>query len=72
MLFRSEQIATVRGPIGLDLGGKEPPETALAIMAEIVAARRSGSGLPMRERYAGPGGGAQPGQAAPAIASVAG
>ena len=68
----AEQIATVRGPIGLDLGGKEPSETALAIMAEIVAARRSGSGLPMRERFAGSGGGAQPGQAAPAIASVAG
>jgi xanthine dehydrogenase accessory factor len=44
------QVDSVRGPIGLDLGGKDPAETALAIMAEIVAARRGGSGSPMRER----------------------
>ncbi len=46
------EIATVHGPIGLDLGGKDPAETALAIMAEIVAARRGGSGVPMGERHA--------------------
>ncbi|MGH2356626.1 MAG: XdhC family protein [Candidatus Limnocylindria bacterium] len=40
-------LARLHGPIGLDLGGREPAEIALAIMAEIVAARRSGSGLPM-------------------------
>ncbi len=45
-----DQIGRLRGPIGLDLGGKDPAETALAIMAEIVAARRGGSGAPMRER----------------------
>ena len=44
------QIGSLRGPIGLDLGGRDPAETALAIMAEIVAARRGGSGRPMRER----------------------
>jgi xanthine dehydrogenase accessory factor len=38
-----EQLATIRGPIGLDLGGREPAETALAILAEIVAVRRRGS-----------------------------
>lgn len=32
-----EQIGRIRGPIGLDLGGKSPEEMALAIMAEIVA-----------------------------------
>jgi xanthine dehydrogenase accessory factor len=48
----AEQIGGLHGPIGLDLGGKDPAETALAIMAEIVAARRGGSGLPMRERLA--------------------
>jgi xanthine dehydrogenase accessory factor len=37
------QLAQVRGPIGLDLGGREPAETALAILAEIVAVRRGGS-----------------------------
>lgn len=47
-----ELIARLRGPIGLDLGGRDPAETALAIMAEIVAARRGGSGRPMRERVA--------------------
>ena len=38
-----EQIASVHGPIGLDLGGRAPAETALAIMAEIVARRYGGS-----------------------------
>jgi xanthine dehydrogenase accessory factor len=37
------QVATIRGPIGLDLGGREPAETALAILAEIVSVRRKGS-----------------------------
>ncbi|MBI2776326.1 MAG: XdhC family protein [Chloroflexi bacterium] len=46
------EIATVHGPIGLDLGGREPAETALAIMAEIVAERRGGTGSPMRQRMA--------------------
>jgi xanthine dehydrogenase accessory factor len=45
-----EQISQVRGPIGLDLGGRDPAETALAVMAEIVATRRGGSGIPMRDR----------------------
>jgi xanthine dehydrogenase accessory factor len=44
------ELANVRGPIGLDLGGREPVETALAIMAEVVAARRGGSGGPLRDR----------------------
>jgi xanthine dehydrogenase accessory factor len=47
-----EQLARLRGPIGLDLGGREPAETALAILAEVVAARFGGSGVPMRERAA--------------------
>jgi xanthine dehydrogenase accessory factor len=46
---REEDLARLRGPIGLDLGGREPSETALAIMAEVVAARFGGSGVPMRE-----------------------
>jgi xanthine dehydrogenase accessory factor len=39
----------LRGPIGLDLGGRLPGETALAILAEVVAERRGGGGRPMRE-----------------------
>lgn len=38
------QLARLRGPIGLDLGGRQPAETALAIMSEIVAARYGASG----------------------------
>jgi xanthine dehydrogenase accessory factor len=44
-----EALARLRGPIGLDLGGRAPAETALAIMAEIVAARYDASGRPMRD-----------------------
>ena len=44
-----DELAELRGPIGLDLGGRNPSETALAILAEIVAERYGGSGRPMRE-----------------------
>ncbi len=44
------QLATLRGPIGLDLGGRSPAETALAILAEIVAVRHGTAGGPMRDR----------------------
>jgi xanthine dehydrogenase accessory factor len=47
-ISRSE-LARLHGPIGLDLGGRTPPETALAILAEIVAARHGGTGTPMHE-----------------------
>jgi xanthine dehydrogenase accessory factor len=40
-------LSRLRGPIGLDLGGRAPAETALAIMAEIVAERYGASGAPM-------------------------
>ena len=45
-----DQLGQLRGPIGLDLGGREPSETALAILAEVVAERRGGSGEPMHAR----------------------
>lgn len=47
-----EQLAALHGPIGLDLGGREPGETALAILAEIVAERRGGTGAPMAMKAA--------------------
>ncbi len=47
---RDEDLGRLRGPIGLDLGGRNPAETALAIMSEVVAARYGGSGRPMVER----------------------
>lgn len=38
--FTDEQIDRIHGPIGLNLGGKTPPEVAVSIIAEIVAVRR--------------------------------
>lgn len=34
------EVAQMRGPVGLNLGGKTPPEIALAIVAEMTAVRR--------------------------------
>jgi xanthine dehydrogenase accessory factor len=48
----ADRLAQLHGPVGLDLGGRAPAETALAILAEIVAERYGGSGTPMRERAA--------------------
>ncbi len=42
-----EAVARIRVPVGLDLGGESAPEIALAILAEIQAARIGGSGLPL-------------------------
>jgi xanthine dehydrogenase accessory factor len=44
-----EDIARIHSPLGLDLGGTSPEETALSALAEIVAARHGGSGRPLRE-----------------------
>ncbi|GGS50532.1 XdhC/CoxI family protein [Streptomyces griseoviridis] len=41
------ELARLRSPIGLDLGARTPEETALSITAEIVAARRGGTGTPL-------------------------
>ncbi len=43
-------LGRLRGPVGLDLGGRAPAETALAILAEIVAERYGGTGRPMKEQ----------------------
>jgi xanthine dehydrogenase accessory factor len=37
--FSPEEIGRLKGPIGLDLGGREPAEIALAILAEVTATR---------------------------------
>jgi xanthine dehydrogenase accessory factor len=44
-----EKLERIHGPAGLDLGGGTPPETALAILAEIVATRAGRSGGSLRE-----------------------
>ncbi|MFH9089369.1 XdhC family protein [Streptomyces sp. NPDC017673] len=41
------ELSRLRSPIGLDLGARTPEETALSITAEIVAARRGGTGVPL-------------------------
>lgn len=42
-----KQLGEVRAPIGLDIAAVSPQEVALAILAEIVAERRGGTGLPL-------------------------
>ena len=44
-----ELIRAVRAPIGLDIGAVSPEEVALAILAEVVAARRGGTGAPLSD-----------------------
>jgi len=45
--FAEELLREVRAPVGLDLGAVTPEEVALAILAEIVALRRGGTGAPL-------------------------
>ncbi|MFJ8364203.1 XdhC family protein [Streptomyces sp. NPDC093984] len=44
-----EQLDRLHSPIGLDLGARTPEETALSIMAEVIAWRNGASGLPLRQ-----------------------
>jgi xanthine dehydrogenase accessory factor len=37
----------LRAPIGLDIGAETPAEIAVAIVAELIAVRRGGSGMPL-------------------------
>jgi xanthine dehydrogenase accessory factor len=43
------ELGRLRGPIGLDLGGRGAAEIALAILAEMTAVRYGASGRPMME-----------------------
>lgn len=44
-----EGLRRLRAPIGLDLGSRTPGETAVAVCAEIVAARNERDGRPLRD-----------------------
>jgi xanthine dehydrogenase accessory factor len=50
--FGDADIARISGPIGLDIGAKSPEETAVSILAEVIAARHGRSGGPLSERTA--------------------
>jgi len=40
-------VARLRGPVGLAIGSRTPPEIALAILADLVASR---NGIVLEER----------------------
>ncbi|MEV5408463.1 XdhC family protein [Thermopolyspora sp. NPDC052614] len=44
-----EAIATIRGPVGLDLGARNPEETALAVCAEILGVLSGRQAVPLRD-----------------------
>ena len=45
----AERLACVHAPIGLDLGGRNPAEIALVILAEVVQVRYGGTACMLRE-----------------------
>jgi xanthine dehydrogenase accessory factor len=47
--FDADAWRRLHTPIGLDLGGHTPEETALSIIAEVVAVRNHRSGRPLRD-----------------------
>ncbi|MDT8341562.1 MAG: XdhC family protein [Longimicrobiales bacterium] len=42
-----ERLASVRAPVGLDVGAETPAEIAVAVAAEILLERRGGTGAPL-------------------------
>lgn len=48
--FTEQELARIYGPVGLDIGGKEPAMIALSILAEIVAVRYRREGGMMSKR----------------------
>jgi xanthine dehydrogenase accessory factor len=42
-----EELARLHGPMGLDLGASTPAETAVSLVAEVIAVRRGRSGGPL-------------------------
>ncbi len=47
--FTDDDLARLHAPIGLDVGGRTPEETAVSVAAEIIAARWGGSGAQLRQ-----------------------
>ncbi|SMQ62096.1 XdhC/CoxI family protein [Agreia sp. VKM Ac-1783] len=44
----AEELARLHSPIGLDLGGSTPQETAVSILAEVIATRTGAGGASLR------------------------
>ena len=51
--FTDAELERLAAPIGLDLGAADPEETALSIMAEVVAVRHDRSGGRLSEKSGG-------------------
>lgn len=45
----AEQLSALHSPIGLDLGGRTPEETAVSIVAEVIAVRSGATGKQLRD-----------------------
>ena len=45
------ELARLHAPIGLDIGGRTPADTAISIAAEIIASREGRPGIPLRESF---------------------
>jgi xanthine dehydrogenase accessory factor len=48
--YGEDQLARINGPIGLDIGAKSPEETAVSIMAEVIASRHGRRGGRLSDR----------------------
>ncbi len=45
--FSDDELARIHGPVGLNIGGATPGETAVSILAEVIAQRSGRNGTPL-------------------------